>query len=679
MTPRTASRLAWSLLAASAVLAATAIALSAANGWIGVPGQFGPSGVLAAFGIVFGTVGALVASRRPDNPIGWMFVVSGFFMAFQEVGAQWGIRGAHLRAEPLPLAEIGAWLPNWVWPPITLGMAGFLFLLFPTGHPPTPRWRVAGWVTGIGVGIATLSLALAPGPLENFRSVRNPVGLPFAREILDSASGIGLAVGLLGTVLSMVSLIVRQRRSRGDERAQMRWLLSAAMFLVVAFAGGVFGQVDSRAVSSAVAAAIIAAFLFIPVATGIAILKYRLYDIDVVVNRAVVYAALGVFITIDYVAIVVGVGALVGRRGNPVLTAVAAAVAALTFQPLRRRLQHFANRLVYGKRATPYEVLSDFSERVGEAYAVEDVLPRMARALGEGTGAVRAEVQLRVRDALRPAAVWPPEDASAAGDPDLLVPVTHAGAELGALAVWKGRGEAVTPVEDKLVQDLAGQAGLVLRNVRLVDELRESRRRLVSAQDAERRRLERDIHDGAQQHLVSLMVKIRVLEGLARKDPERVGEGLADLKTQTNEALETLRDLARGIYPPLLADQGLAAALESQARKSPVAVELHPDGVGRYPQEVEAAVYFCVLEALQNVAKYSGTDRADLTLRQIDGRLEFEVRDAGRGFDPSTTPRGSGLQNMADRLEALGGSLELRSSAGAGTSVVGRVPVEAAR
>ncbi|MEX2458768.1 MAG: histidine kinase, partial [Actinomycetota bacterium] len=622
MTPRRAARLAWSLVAATVVLAAGAIALAVANGWARVPGQFGPSGVLAAFGLVFGAVGAVVASRRPENPIAWMFVASGLLMAFQEVGAQWGIRGAHLRTDPLPLAEIGAWIPNWIWPPITLGMASFLFLLFPTGHPPTRRWRVAGWVTGAGVGVASFALAFARGPLENFQTVVNPVGLPIDREVLDSAAGLGLAVGLLGTVLSLASLLVRLRRSTGDERAQLRWLITAAAFLVVAFAGGVAGQFESGTVSSAIAAAIIIAFLSLPVATGLAILKYRLYDIEVVISRAVVYAALAVFITIDYVGIVVGVGALVGRRGNPLLTAAAAALAALAFQPLRRRLQRFANRLVYGRRATPYEVLSEFSERVGGEYALEDVLPRMARAIGEGTGAQRSEVQLRVAGGFRPAAAWPAESGSATGDPDLVVPVTHRGDELGALAVWKARGDVVTPVEEKLVRDLASQAGLVLRNVRLteelkanLEELRHSRRRLVTAQDVERRRLERDIHDGAQQHLVSLMVKLRVLESLARRNPEKVGAAVEDLKAQAGEALDTLRDLARGIYPPLLADQGLPAALEAQARKSPVPVDLHPDGVGRYPQEVEAAVYFCVLEALQNVAKYAGASRAALTLR----------------------------------------------------------------
>ena len=678
MTPRTASRVAWTGLGATFVLAAAAIALSSLNRWISVPGQFGPSGVLAAFGVVFGTVGALIASRRPDNPIGWMFVVSGFVMAFQEAGSQWGIRGAHLRTDPLPLAELGAWLPNWVWPPVTLGTAGFLFLLFPTGHPPTPRWRLAGWIVGVGVAVAAVSLALTPGPLENFLTVENPVRLPVDPELLRSFTGLGLGIGLLGNVLSLASLVVRFRRSRGEERAQLRWLITAAVALVLAFAAGVVGQFESRTISSAVAAAIIIAFVSIPVATGIAILKYRLYDIEIVISKAVVYGILLVIIALDYLAIVVGIGTLIGNRASPVLTAAAAAIVAITFQPINRRLTRFANRLVYGKRATPYEVMSDFAGRLGETYGVEDVLPRMARLIVEGTGATRGDVWLRIADAWRLEASWP-ADAEPLAEPEQsggrAFEVRHHGQVLGALSLVKPPNDPITPAEERLLGDLAAQAGLVLRNVALLEDLRASRRRLVTAQNDERRRLERDIHDGAQQHLVALMVKLRVLEALARKDPAKVAGAVEELKAQAQDALETLRDLARGIYPPILADRGLAAALEAQTRGGPVPVGISPDGVDRLPQEVEAAVYFCVLEALQNVAKYSQATRADLTLRQIDGAVEFEVRDDGRGFDPVTTPRGAGLQNMADRLEALGGSLGVASSPGAGTTVTGRVPL----
>jgi len=233
------------------------------------------------------------------------------------------------------------------------------------------------------------------------------------------------------------------------------------------------------------------------------------------------------------------------------------------------------------------------------------------------------------------------------------------------------------PSKDRLVRDLASQAGLVLRNVRLIEDLRASRQRLVAAQDEERRKIERNIHDGAQQQLVALTVRMRLAHELVDRDPAKAGEMLASMQEATQEALDDLRDLARGIYPPLLADKGLAEALRAQARKSPVPVTVEPDGVGRYPQEAEAAVYFCVLEALQNAAKYAGASSVDVRLVELEGRIEFEIRDDGAGFDPAVTPRGAGLQNMADRLEALGGSLEIRSARGAGTTVIGTVPAGA--
>ena len=268
---------------------------------------------------------------------------------------------------------------------------------------------------------------------------------------------------------------------------------------------------------------------------------------------------------------------------------------------------------------------------------------------------------------------------------DRAVEVRHQGELLGALTVTRRKGESLTPVEEKLLSDLARQAGLVLRNVGLtaellqrMEDLRASRQRLVAAQDEERRRLERNLHDGAQQNLVALKVKLGLAEMFAEKDPARASATLAELKADTDEALETLRDLARGIYPPLLADKGLVAALESQARKATLPVEVEADGIGRYPQDIEAAVYFCCLEALQNLQKYAGASRSIIHLGDHDGDLSFEVEDDGKGFDPATTPRGSGLTNMADRLDALGGGVELESSPGAGTTLRGRVPVQAA-
>ncbi|HEX4754750.1 MAG TPA: sensor histidine kinase, partial [Candidatus Dormibacteraeota bacterium] len=354
-----------------------------------------------------------------------------------------------------------------------------------------------------------------------------------------------------------------------------------------------------------------------------------------------------------------------------------------------------ANRLVYGRRATPYEVLSQFSERVAESYATDDVMPRMARVLAEGTGAQRADVWLRSGSLWRDAAVWPVDAAALApmaavdgnlptsGAGDRVVAVRHQGELLGALSVTKRSGEALTPVEENLLSHLAGQAGLVLKNVGLtsdlqarLEELRASRQRLVTAQDAARRRLERNLHDGAQQHLVALKVKLGLAEMLLGRDPERARVTLEQLKSDADEALDTLRDLARGIYPPLLADKGLGAALASQARKATVTVTVDADGLGRYSQDVEAAVYFAVLEALQNVQKYAGASRVLIRLREDSGELLFSVEDDGLGFDVATTPTGTGLVNMGDRVDALGGQLEVTSTIGTGTSVAGRIPVD---
>ena len=264
----------------------------------------------------------------------------------------------------------------------------------------------------------------------------------------------------------------------------------------------------------------------------------------------------------------------------------------------------------------------------------------------------------------------------------MALPVAHQGELLGALSVTKAPGDRLTPAEEHLAKDLASGAGLVMRNVRLteelllrLDELQASRQRLVAASDAERRRLERNIHDGAQQQLVALSVKVRLARALLVKDPERATAMLVQVEREVSDVLNDLRDLARGIYPPLLADRGLAAALEAQARRAAISVTVDADGVGRLPQEVEAAVYFCALEALQNVAKYAKASAATVRLRGHDEALEFSVADDGEGFDPKSRGYGTGLQGMADRLSALGGEISVESTPGAGTTVAGRLPV----
>jgi signal transduction histidine kinase len=671
---RTASRLPWVLagLILSIVLAGLVFLIL---GW-STPqpaSAFAFRGYGLPLAIVFAAAGVLVASRVPVNPIGWLLLAAGAGTAIQELAQQYAIYGLLDSPGSVPRADVAAWIPEWVWIPFMGAIALYVPLFYPDGHLPSRRWAWVAVLGGIGATIGTFAFALTPGPLEGFLRQRNPFGVEGAdwiRTIGDVAMLLFL-VALLGTA---ASLVVRVRRSRSDERQQLKWLALAISLLGISFLIGVpFWTLSGTGTSlDPVENLVVLGLAGIPVAIGISILKFRLYDIDVVIKKTVVYAVLAAFITAVYVSIVVGIGTLVGTGGNVFLSAVAAAAVSLAFQPARRRAQRLADRLVYGERATPYEVLSGFSERLAETYSVDDVVPRMARVLADGVGA-KVTILLGTGSSPTTVATWP-RDTAPAGSEERSFAVRHQGEHLGAIEVATPPGEPLDPAREKLVDDVAAQAGLVLRNAALIEDLRASRQRLVAAQDEERRRIERNIHDGAQQQLVALAVKLKLTDALVGNNEQRAHAMLADLQTETNQALEDLRDLARGIYPTLLADKGLGAALESQARKSLVPVAVEIDGIGRYAQETEAAVYFSCLEALQNVSKYSEAAAATVRLAQSNGLLTFEVHDDGRGFDPAAVSRGSGLQGIADRLAALGGELDIRSVPGSGTTIAGTLP-----
>jgi signal transduction histidine kinase len=694
MKPRTASRVAWSVGTASIAMMVGALVLMFVDRHVALPAGSGSSSGQWTFSNVLNNVvniagisiGIVLASRRPENRIGWLFLAAGVTLGLSAFGTSYGLHALVADPGSLPAGRAFAWESNWVGL-IPLGLLSFLFLLFPTGHLRSARWRPVAWFVGGAFAlITTTALVYSTQAWKDpFRqsSSLGPVGwflfvLPFVSAF----------------ALSLAAAVVRFRRSVGDERLQLKWFATGAALVVLTFFGSFFSFSSSSNPPAFLSVLQSLAFVFLWAAIGIAVLKYRLYEIDVVISKTVVYAVLAAFFTAVYVAVVVGIGTAIGSTHNPFLTVLAAAVIALAFNPVRTRATRFANRIVYGKRASPYEVLSEFSERMAGTYSVEDVLPQMAGILGEGTGARGAGVWLRIGGELRPEAVW--GEASGTDRPlpladgelpetmgaSKVVAVRHQGELLGALTVTKPQNEPLTVAEDKLVDDLASQAGLVLRNVRLteelranLDELRASRQRLVTAQDAERRRLERNIHDGAQQQLVALAVKLHLAQLTVKLDADKTEQMLGELKAEAQDALENLRDLARGIYPPLLADQGLVAALSSQARKAAIPVEVEADGLGRYPQEAEAAVYFCCLEALQNVAKYAAASHAVVRLAGDAHHVAFGVEDDGRGFDVQAAKHGSGLTNMDDRISALGGTLEVRSHPGQGTTIAGSIPV----
>ena len=613
----------------------------------------------------------------------------------------------------LPFGEYVGWLQLWIWVPFVALITVYLFLLFPAGRLPGPRWRLVSWMAGGCVVIAITGLALTPGSdRPNLPGLRNPFGVAPSWVPFDAAVA-GLA-GLVGcAVLAAWSLYSRARRGPAVERQQIRWLAYSGCLVALVLVPAVSLSLTAGIPGRVAAGALLVAVMAMPVAVAVAVLKYRLYDLDIVVRKTVVAALVAGAFTAIYALVVVAAGAVTGRPGSSPLTFAAAALAAVLLQPVRVRAGLLADRLVYGKRATPYEVLSEFSGHVAGTYSLADVLPRLARMLGEATGAERAEVWMQTAGAEQLAAAWParaqsvapPGGPTAAPDPELLaatpmVPaaaaglafatapepdseedgrtrvfeVEHQGERLGSLRVTSSAREPLTPAGERLVRAVAGQAGLVLRNVGLIEDLRASRQRLVAAADQARRGLERDLHDGAQQQLVALRITLGLARQMVQSSPEEAASLLAQTEHAAAEALDELRDLARGIYPPLLADLGLAAALEAQAQKAALPVTIEAHGPGRYSQEVEAALYFSILEALQNTAKYAQAAAARVTLCREGQFLVFTVDDDGTGFDQATTSIGTGTQGMADRMAALGGSLQITSAPGRGTRVTGRVP-----
>jgi signal transduction histidine kinase len=686
MEQRTAARVAWTVWGASLAVAIAAQTLTVLDR---TTARAIENGIFVAIFMALGAVGALVIGRQPRNAVGWVLLAISAAAGVAFFAGEYANHGTYADPGSLPGMPWAWWLADFIWVFLLALPITFLLLLFPDGRVPSPRWRPVLWVLISFLSAAVLIFALDPMTYAGKR-FQNPVGVEAIRPLAAFMDGPGYFLLLAMSFVCAASLIQRYRHADPAQRQQIKWFAYAVSVLVLYFViDGVVTALDLPRGFWFDSVASVIAFGSLPVGIGIAILRHRLFDIDVVINRTVLFGLLAAFITAIYVGIVVGIGSLVGGRGNLFLSIVATAIVAVAFQPIRTRARHFANRLVYGKRATPYEVLSTFSEHLGEAYSAEEILPRIARMIGEASGAERATIWVRVGRELRPSASWPEGgDArtplAAGGDAlptfpegEGAYPVRHQGELLGALSVVTSRREPLNETQERLLEDLAGQAGLVLRNVRLIEELRASRQRLVAAQDEERRRLERNIHDGAQQQLVALAVKIRLARTMVGRDAEKAQALLEELQGETQEALENLRDLARGIYPPLLADKGLPAALEAQARKVPFPVRVDPNGVGRYPAEAEATAYFCVLEALQNAAKYAEASAAVVRLSHDDGHLTFTVTDDGRGFDIQATPRGSGLQNMADRLEAIGGSVDVDSSPGRGTTITGRIPVVA--
>ena len=621
--------------------------------------------------VSFALVGLLIGVRFPRNAIGWICGGLAFVLSIPA-----GAYGAYAFKLPPPGigAAYAAMVDNLVFPAF-LVLLVFLVILFPDGRLPSRRWRPAAWALGISCTLWVAAFAFAPDTLPNsFTWLHSPLTLPGpAGSFFLVARVFGWLAIAIGLLVAAVALVLRLVRSRGEARQQLKRLAAVGAFFALAWlVTTVASALGLNELSNAIGNVTAPALLAFPIAIGLAIFRYGLYEIDVVINRALVYGALAAFITAVYVGIVVGIGNLIGSQGQPnlLLSIIATAVVAVAFQPVRERVQRLANRFVYGKRATPYEVMADFSERMSETLAPEDVLPRMAEAAARGVAADAARVSVQFPDGSQRAVWWPQEHLDASLQHR--VPVNYHDRLVGEIAVAKSPGGATTAGEAKLLDDLAAQAGLILHNLTLTAELqarlaelavqadtiRASRQRLVTAATAERQRLEQTIRQGAEQELASLAEKLAAVSPVLDADPQQAGAALEGLTGEIQVTLDALRILAHGIYPPLLRDQGLVSALRAQTARAQVPVEMVVDSVGRYPAEIEAAVYFACVEPLRHAA---GSSR--LTLTGGNGSLRFAIQTPGSGADS--------VQAIEDRVEAVGGTLERSASGIAGSIPVG--------
>jgi signal transduction histidine kinase len=599
----------------------------------------------------------------------------------------------------------------------------------------------AAWVRAVAVGFVPavglhLVLGLPDGALRTTpRRVATALGyvasIALAAVLIDRKPDVSLTpiviVASVGAAVGTVGYLVRYRRARSaHERARLQWVawavVVAAAISLVAFV--LHALVDWPGAAPGVAAC---TTILVPLALALGSSERIAVRIDRMLVHTITLAGLAAMVAACYLLIVLGLGREPTGDEQTLLglSMLAAAVAALLWLPVRERLTDVATRRVYGERHAPDEVLRTFGSRLTRALPLDELLLQLAESLKKtmllsvaevwtrGTGGLERAVsvpeagpgQLVVgtqeetviaRAGVSGAAwarIWLP--AILAGEDDELLrvaPITNSGELLGMIVVRRPEGALqFSEADDQALTELARQVGLALHNVKLdsalqesldevrrqADELRASRARIVEAGDAQRRSIERDLHDGAQQHLVALAVNVNLARQLADSDPDTAKEILEQIGHELQDAVQELRNLAHGIYPPLLMDRGLQEALSAAAARAALPTAVVADGIGRYTPAIEAAVYFCCLEALQNAAKHAGEGaEAKITVHEEEGALLFVVSDDGAGFDlASGAQRGHGFVNMSDRVGAIGGSIVVESAPGEGTRINGRIPL----
>jgi two-component system NarL family sensor kinase len=614
-----------------------------------------------AFASLLGPIAVVIVSREPRNPIPWLLL---FFACTAASSLIVGYAAQTMLADGTAGANWVAWVSSWIVGPAFAALYVLLLQLFPTGRPPSPRFHPLLRATVAILIVAAVIQPLTGENVDPYKNVENPVGL-----LPMWTTGILLIFEATILVLSIVSLIVRFRRASGLERLQLGWyvlgaILTALLF-VVALAIYPFWAYGGDGLFAISGGMIIA----LPALGGIAMIRHRLYDVDVVLNRTLVYGALSACVVGAYAALVFGVGTIASGQGT-VVAAAAAAVCALAAAPLRSRLQRGVNRLLYGARDEPVAAVSDLGRRLESALEPDAVLPTLVDAVARALRLPYAAVELASPDGYVPAA----QIGTPRGQP-LEIPLLAQGESVGRLMLSPRRaGEELSQADRTVLEMLARQAGPAVQAVRLYGDLQRSREQLITAREEERRRLRRDLHDGLGPSLAAIAMQLAAAGTLTGK-PEALHELLAALEEQTRQALADIRRLVYDLRPPALDDLGLVSALREQGRRfANLSVTIDADErFDDLPAALEVAIYRIANEAITNAARHGNATSCEVRL-SYDDALELEVRDDGDGL-PELVRAGIGMSSMRERATELGGTCTIANAEGGGTIVHARLPV----
>jgi signal transduction histidine kinase len=614
--------------------------------------------VNASQGIAFAAVGMLIASRHPRHLVAWLFLVIGLSHALAYA------MGAYATAalegfDHLPAVRTAVWIESWVWVPGVFGVATLLPLLFPDGSLPSRRFRPFMWTAVAGIFIFSLGLSLGAAPLDF------PVEKLVEVGIAESLASLGSML-VTGTALAAVAgVVLRYRRSSGLGRLQLRWFVVAATLAILASMPWLPEDVS--------VAAQFVALPLVPIACGIAILKHRLYDLNVIVNRALVYMTSSVVLLSAYLAVVNLLGHVVGRGIASRLSATA--VVAVLFAPVRQRMQRMINQLLYGQRDEPQALVSRLGhELIGlssPAAALERVVTTISDALKLPYVGIELDVAGR-RTLL-----------TEAGDqvtPTERVLLIYGGDEIGALIVGPRAGERSLSEHDRAVLDeLAHHIAVAAYGARVTAQLQRSRRDLVAVQAEERRRIRRELHDELGPQLAGVNLQSEAALQMIESDPSSAVRLLEKVGAEARKAVDDIRTIAYGLRPPALDELGLMGAIEERASRladgSGVTFEVSAlSEAPPLPAAVEVAAYRITLEALANAMRHARASRCVVHL-EFNHELRLEVNDDGVGLPEDFHP-GVGIASMQERAEELGGNLSITLHPQGGTLVRASIPID---